>query len=121
MRAAVELVCCLSGGLLLFFGTLIAFIINAAAAYKLARRFLVEQPPDAILLDIGRALLAGLRQAGLVSRNLHEDYVRVVEQPDQSCEVLLDYASPRTWPLHPGLPGDFRASARSALPDPARR
>jgi len=86
--------CCAGGGLVLVFGTVIAFFANMASAYKLARKFLVEEPPDAILLDVGRALLGGLREAGLVSRNLHEDYVRVIEQPDQSCEVLLDYASP---------------------------
>jgi hypothetical protein len=75
-------------------------LANLGAAYQIARKFLVEQPPDAILLDIGRALLAGLRDANLVSQNLQSDasvgdYVRVIEHPeDLSCEVLLDHASP---------------------------
>jgi superfamily II DNA or RNA helicase len=73
--------------------TAIVVAFNARSAWRIARR-IREQPPDAILLDVGRALLAGLQVAGLVSRNLQPDYVRVVEQPDLSYEVLLDYASP---------------------------
>ncbi|MFZ6030005.1 MAG: DEAD/DEAH box helicase family protein [Chloroflexota bacterium] len=87
-------VCLGAAGIVLAAGTFIAFLANLGAAYQLARKFLVEQPPDAILFDVGRALLVGLRQAGLVSRNLSEDYVRVIEHEDKSCEVLLDYASP---------------------------
>jgi hypothetical protein len=39
-------------------------------------------------------LFFSLRENGLISRNLQPDYLRVVEQPDNSYEVLLDYASP---------------------------
>jgi superfamily II DNA or RNA helicase len=87
-------ICFGAGGLVLLVGTFTVFLANLGAAYQLARKFLVEQPPDAILLDLGRALLAGLRDARLISRNLQDDYVRVIEHPDLSCEVLLDYASP---------------------------
>ncbi|MCB9136150.1 MAG: DEAD/DEAH box helicase family protein [Anaerolineales bacterium] len=78
----------------LFFGTIFVFVLNARSAYLLARKFLVEQPADAILLDVGRALLAALKDAGLVSRHLQPDYVRVAETPDNSYQVFLDYASP---------------------------
>jgi superfamily II DNA or RNA helicase len=75
-------------------GTIVAFVFNLRSAYRLARAFLYEQPPDGILLDVGRALLAALKDVGLVSRNLQPDYVRAIEQPDNSYQVLLDYASP---------------------------
>lgn len=52
------------------------------------------QPPDAILLDIGRAVLEGLRTAKLISNSLRSDYVRVVEGGDDSLHVFIDYASP---------------------------
>ncbi len=71
------------------------FLVNARQAIKLARKFFVQQPPDAILLDVGRAVLASLRDAGLVSRNLVNEYVRVVEMQDDSYHVFVDYASPQ--------------------------
>ncbi len=67
---------------------------KARAITRLLRRLLREQPVDAILLDMARALLVALAQAGLVSRKLQPDYVRVVKQPDNSYTVELDYASP---------------------------
>ena len=85
---------CLASGLILIFGTIVVFLMNFRQAYRIARKFLVEQPPDAILLDVGRALLDGLKKAGLISRNLQQEYIRVVEQPDLSYDVFLDYASP---------------------------
>lgn len=75
-------------------GAILTFALNFREAYRLGRKLLVEQPPDLILGDIGRALVVALREAGLVSRHLQPDYVRVIEQPDQSYQVLLDYASP---------------------------
>ncbi|MEM8531926.1 MAG: DEAD/DEAH box helicase family protein [Chloroflexota bacterium] len=75
-------------------GLLVVIGINARGAYQIGRTLLLEQPPDAILLDVGRALLASLKETGLVSRNLQPDYVRVIEQTDNSYQVLLDYASP---------------------------
>ena len=78
----------------LVIGLLLVIGINARGAYQIGRQLLLEQPPDAILLDVGRALLAALKETGLVSRNLQPDYVRVIEQMDNSYQVLLDYASP---------------------------
>ena len=51
-------------------------------------------PADAVLLDIGQALLLALRDAGKISRNLDEKYVRVVETKEGGYQVFLDYASP---------------------------
>ena len=79
---------------LLATGFVAAFLLNLKRAWKLARAMLVEQPADAILLDIGRALLEALKETGLVSRSLQSDYVRAIEQADGSVVVLLDYASP---------------------------
>ncbi len=67
---------------------------KARAIFRLLRRLLTEQPPDAVLLDMARALLVALRDAGLVSRKLQPDYVRVVAHPDDTYTVELDYASP---------------------------
>ena len=72
----------------------ITFLFNLRSAYRLGRALLVEQRPDAVLLDVGRALLEALKDAGLVSRSITPDHVRVTEQTDGSCEVSLDYASP---------------------------
>ncbi|MDP9068270.1 MAG: DEAD/DEAH box helicase family protein [Actinomycetota bacterium] len=83
-----------NGVILLAIGVLIAFAFNVRAAYRIARRLIFEEPPDAILLDVGRAVLQGLKDPGLVSGNLSPDFVRVVRMPDGSLEVLLDYASP---------------------------
>ncbi len=85
---------CLSSMVVLIVATLATSIFNARSAFRLAKKFLIEQPPDGILLDAGRALLAALKDAGLVSRNLQMEYVRVVETPDKAYQVLLDYASP---------------------------
>jgi len=75
-------------------GTMIAFLYNLRTAIKIIKTLLLEQPPDMILLDVGRALLEALRETGAVSRFLQPEYVRVIELPDQSCQVMLDYASP---------------------------
>jgi superfamily II DNA or RNA helicase len=74
--------------------TFVTFLANLRSAIRLGRTFLIEQPADAILLDAGRALLFALKETKLVSRNLQPDYVRVTELPDNSYQVLLDYASP---------------------------
>jgi len=74
--------------------TLAALAWNARALARLFRKLFREQPVDAILLDMARALLVALREAGLVSRKLQPDYVRVVAQPDDTYTVELDYASP---------------------------
>ncbi len=85
--------CGCSGGILAL-GLLLTLAFNTLSAYRLGKTLLVEQPTDGILLDMGRALLATLKELGLVSRHLQPDYIRVVEHPDNSYDVLLDYASP---------------------------
>lgn len=74
-------------------GTMVLLAVNRRDVVALARSLFVEQPPDAILLDIGRALLDGLQQAGLVSVHLQREYVRVTEHGDATYEVTLDDAS----------------------------
>ncbi len=69
-------------------------VLQRRTLAKALRVMLVEQPPDAVLLDMGRALLEALREAGMVSRKLTADYVRVVHRPDDTYTVELDYASP---------------------------
>ena len=75
-------------------GVLVSLIVNARAIWKVFRATFVELPADAVLLDIGRALLAALRDAGLVSRSLDDKYVRVAETATGGYQVFLDYASP---------------------------
>ena len=52
--------------------------VNAPRAWRVFRRTFLELPADAILLDMGRALLAALRDAGAVSADLDDECVRVV-------------------------------------------
>lgn len=63
-------------------------------ACKLWEKMVVGQPPDFILRDMGRALLATLKELGLVSPHLQQDFVRVAKEMDGSYRLLLDYASP---------------------------
>ncbi len=81
------------GGLTLI-AVLAALVFNAVGMARVFKRAFLELPADAVLLDMGRALLEALREAGLVSRNLTEKYVRAVATDDGGYEVLLDYASP---------------------------
>jgi hypothetical protein len=75
-------------------GLVVALAVNARAMWRVFRRAFLELPADAVLLDIGRALLAGLRDARLISLNLDDKYVRVVETGEGSYQVFVDYASP---------------------------
>lgn len=81
------------GGLTLL-AVLATLAVNAVGIVRVFKRAFLELPADAVLLDMGRALLEALREAGLVSRNLTGKYVRVVATADGGYEVLLDYASP---------------------------
>lgn len=104
LRVALEIL--LSGmpaalGLALFcfigvFGVLSLIILafNAQTITQLVKSLFTAQLPDAILLDVGRALLETLRETGDVSRNLQADYVRAIRMPTDTYQVLLDYASP---------------------------
>jgi len=73
---------------------LIAVVVNARGIWRVFRYVFLELPADAVLLDIGWALLAALRDAGAVSPNLSDHFVRVVETEAGGYEVFLDYASP---------------------------
>ncbi len=81
-------------GLSLLLGLGSSLLLHRKRIAQALRVLLIEQPPDAILLDMGRALLEALREAGMVSRKLNADYVRVVRRPDDTYIVTLDYASP---------------------------
>lgn len=80
--------------IVLVVGFIATLVLSFRSARRLARAFFVDQPPDAILLDVGRALLASLRDTGQVSKNLQPEFVRTAELPDNSYQVFLDYASP---------------------------
>jgi superfamily II DNA or RNA helicase len=71
-----------------------ALALNAAGLWRVFKGTFLELPADAVLLDMGRALLAALRDAGLVSSHLSQNYVRVVETEGGGFEVMVDYASP---------------------------
>ena len=90
--SAPALLICLGG--LTGIAVLVTLAVNAVGIWRVFKRAFLELPADAVLLDMGRALLAALREAGLVSRSLNEKYVRVIETPDKGYEVLLDYAAP---------------------------
>lgn len=81
----VFLVLVLAGGVVVW---------NIRQIYRLLKSVLTEQVPDAILMDIARALVETLRVNGLISRNLSPDFVRVIETGQETYNVMLDYASP---------------------------
>jgi hypothetical protein len=67
--------------------------LNGRRVWQTLQRSFLELPADAILLDMGRALLAALRDAGLVSPHLNDSHVRVVETADHGYEIFLDPSS----------------------------
>lgn len=83
-------------GLVVLFslGIVGSIVFNLGGIWRIFRRAFLELPADDILLDVGRALMAALRDAGVISRNLNENYVRVVATPEGGYQVFLDYASP---------------------------
>lgn len=72
-----------------------SLVFNGKQILQTIRSLLAEQIPDAILLDVGRALLETLRELGLVSRHLSPEFIRVVQTEQDTYTVLLDYASPQ--------------------------
>jgi hypothetical protein len=72
----------------------VTFGIHIKKIYQLGRKLFVDQVPDAILMDVARALVESLKANGLISKNLSADYVRVVETDAHAYQVMLDYASP---------------------------
>lgn len=87
----------LTPGTLLGLMVLAAFVVtlwrNGRSARKLARAMLVEQPPDAILGDVGRAVLEALQANALVPAELSANAVRVDILPDGSAQVRLETAN----------------------------
>ncbi len=74
---------------------IIVLAVNARSAYRLFKKTLIDDiPPDGILLDAGKAVLAGLRDAGLVSRNVSDDFIRVHRTAKDGYEIFIDHASP---------------------------
>src|SRR5262249_9666239 len=70
-----------------------ALAANAWKAYPILRALLVDQLPDAILLDVGRALLAALQESELVSQTLPADCIRVVTHSNGASEIRLEGAA----------------------------
>lgn len=72
---------------------LLSIGFNIRNLIRAGKKLFAEQVPDAILMDVARALVETLRELGLISRRLSSDYVRVTE--DRSVyNIMLDYASP---------------------------
>jgi hypothetical protein len=75
-------------------GALTVLALNARSAWQLFRHAFLELPADAILLDMGRALLAALRDAGVVNGRLRDSDLQVLATRDGNYEVSLDNALP---------------------------
>ncbi|MFL5734760.1 MAG: DEAD/DEAH box helicase [Chloroflexia bacterium] len=81
-------------GVVLLVAAMIALAVNARPAYRLVRASLREQRPEAILADVGRAVLTSLQGGGLLGEHLRPEHIQVVEHADGSYRVMLDGASP---------------------------
>ena len=79
-------------GVALAIGLAVVLMLNLRGLYRYARAYLLEQPPDHVLRDIGRAILVALRECGLVQRSMEPGAVVVVALPDGSYQVLLEGA-----------------------------
>lgn len=71
-----------------------ALAVNAASAYRLGRAVLLEQRPDTILKDAGRAVLAALKDANLVDGSLQPESIKIIGTSDAGYEISLAHASP---------------------------
>lgn len=87
-------VLCLGLTLTILLGGLVILVANAQAIWRVVHKTFIDLPADAVLGDIGRSLLAALRQTGLVSPNLQDNFVRVVQTAEGGLQIFLDYASP---------------------------
>ncbi len=67
--------------------------VNGRSALRIFRGSLVEQPAADGLQDMGSALLAALKAAGLASTDLGAADVRIIETESGGYEVYLDKAS----------------------------
>lgn len=70
-----------------------ALLEGARRAYAIARKLLIDQPPDAIMRDVARAVVTALADAGLISVSLTVGHVRVVADEGGGYQVYLDGAS----------------------------
>lgn len=85
----------LLAGLCLFtLACLAGIVLNVRGLWRVFKRAFLTLPADAILFDLGKTLLASLRDVGAVSRNLSDEYVRVLETDLGGIQIFLDYASP---------------------------
>jgi hypothetical protein len=71
-----------------------AVVVNARRIWQAFHSTFIELPADAVLLDMGWALLAALRHAGMLEAKPTEGWVRAVEMPAGGYEVFLDQATP---------------------------
>jgi len=67
----------------------VAVVANGRRILRSFRQVFLELPADAILLDMGRALLSALRDAGMVSPHLGDQDIRVAETQGGGYEVFL--------------------------------
>ncbi len=67
-------------------------VVNRRTFATLWRLLMIEEPPDAILRDVGWAVLDALRATGQVGASLQPEQVRVRAQPDATLQVVLDHA-----------------------------
>jgi hypothetical protein len=83
-------------GLGLLFLALLALPFVAYSVSRVYTRYqdLIQNPaPAAALLDIGKAIVSALREAGLVNPALSDEWVRVHQSSPERCEVLIEGAS----------------------------
>jgi superfamily II DNA or RNA helicase len=69
--------------------------VSAGLAVRVLRRLLVEEPPDLILLDIGRALALSLTDAGLIAMNGDTPLRSVWCREDRSGQLLVGLTAGR--------------------------
>lgn len=75
-------------------GLVMSVAFAAPPTFRLFKALRKAQPPDAILLDVGRALAESLSEAGVVEPSLGPDCVRVVQDESGGLDVFIDGASP---------------------------
>lgn len=85
---------CFGLTVIILLGGLIVLALNGRSIWQVFHKTFLDLPADAVLGDIGRSLLAALRQSGLVSPNLQDNFVRVVQTSEGGLQIFLDYASP---------------------------
>jgi superfamily II DNA or RNA helicase len=79
--------------LLLAVAVLAALVVNARTIWRLGRMLLREQPADAIVADVGRAVLEALRGADLIDRGVYLDQVKVSVDATGVPSLSLEHAS----------------------------